>query len=61
MPTEGSGPDLDGPQGDSVANAIAGDTADAAGAPAAPCADSDAVKSLAQLMRLLCEETRLRT
>ena len=31
MPTEGSGPDLDGPQGDSVANAIAGDTADAAG------------------------------
>ena len=41
MPTEGSGPEPDGPKGD-------------------PCPEGDGVKGLAQLMRLLCEETRLR-
>ena len=45
MSTEGSGPELDGPKGDA-----AGD----------PCPEGDGVKGLAQLMRLLCEETRLR-
>ena len=57
MPTEGSGPELDGPPGDSIADA----TADATGASAGdPCPAGDGVKTLAQVMRLLCEETRLR-
>ena len=45
MPTEGSGPPLEGPIGDP---------------PEDPCPDGEGLKGLAQLMRLLCEETRLR-
>ena len=53
MPTEGSGPEFNGPKGDPADTSAGSATAD-------PCPEGDGVKSLAQVMRLLCEETRLR-
>ena len=57
MPTEGSGPYFNGPKGD-PADTSADISAGAANGD--PCPEGDGVKSLAQVMRLLCEETRLR-
>jgi DNA-binding transcriptional ArsR family regulator len=54
MPTEGSGPESNGPKGE------AADTLSAGAAAGDPCPEGDGVKNLAQVMRLLCEETRLR-
>jgi DNA-binding transcriptional ArsR family regulator len=53
MPTEGSGPDFNGPKGDPADTSAGAANGD-------PCPEGDGVKNLAQVMRLLCEETRLR-
>jgi len=53
MPKEGSGPTVDGPTGDATGNAADHSTGE-------PCPEGEGLKGLAQLMRLLCEETRLR-
>ena len=45
MPTQGSGAKFEGPIGDPPGN---------------PCPEGDGLKGLAQMLRLLCEETRLR-
>lgn len=51
MPTEDSGPPATGPTSD---------TAEGDAAAAEPCPEGGGIKGLAQFMRLLCEETRLR-
>ena len=63
MPHEGSGPDVEGPSAEGGGDVSpAGDAVgEAAGAPAgAPCPEGGSGRGLAQIMRLLCEETRLR-
>ena len=57
MPNERSGPTIDGPRGDAVGDP---DDHPADHPTGEPCPEGEGLKGLAQLMRLLCEETRLR-
>ena len=56
MPTQGSGPQVEGPSGEDREDLAAAEGS----IPAGPCPEGGSVKGLAQIMRLLCEETRLR-
>ena len=59
MPHQGSGPEVEGPSAEGGGEpSPVGDVTGVG--PGAPCPEGSSVRGLAQIMRLLCEETRLR-